>query len=221
MPSTPRTSSASSNLLDELAAREQWATICSKVGRRYTTCRFEKYQTSSPAQARALAAVQAFGESILEHVQNGDGLIIFGPVGTGKDHLLTAMLHRACKVGLSVDWLNGQEFFADLRDSIDRDEREATTLRRLAKPEVLAISDPLPPSGKLTEFQQNWMFRFIDRRYRDQRSTFVTLNAADRTEAIDRLGPAIVDRLVDGALALHCNWNSHRALQTKAASDVA
>jgi DNA replication protein DnaC len=80
----------------------------------------------------------------------------------------------------------------------------------MTRPNVLAISDPTPPLGELSDYQRSMLFRVVDRRYRDLRPTWVTINAADSAEAERKIAPNIIDRLAHGALVLRCNWPSYR-----------
>ncbi|MBX3438018.1 MAG: ATP-binding protein [Planctomycetaceae bacterium] len=136
--------------------------------------------------------------------------MLFGTVGTGKDHLLIATLRSAIRSGLTVEWRDGNRLFGDLRDVINSERNESQVLRDFVRPDILALSDPVPLQGEITEYQAGWLWRILDTRYRNRKSTFVTINIAGRAELVSRLGAGIADRLIDGALAVHCNWPSHR-----------
>lgn len=187
-----------------------WQAVIGAAGPRYDRCRFENYEHGQPEQTAALTAVREFATSAREHVSQGHGLLLFGPVGTGKDHLMFAAIREACRAGLRVEWRNGLDWFGVLRDRIGTDFDEETTIRELVNCDVLALSDPLPPHGDLSSYQGQMLLRVIDRRYRRLKSTWVTMNVKDRAEATERMGAAVVDRLCDGALAVFCNWKSHR-----------
>ena len=89
-----------------------------------------------------------------------------------------------------VDKLTSYGKIATVRDSFGRDdgETESELIRYLTRPEILILSDPLPPAGKLTEFQTNVLFRAIDYPYSRCQPTWVTLNCSGSKEADERMG---------------------------------
>lgn len=194
---------------------EKWVRLRERLGKRYAECKLSTFQLyedpkGRERQARVIDSLRAYGENMPEHIGNGKGIVLFGPAGTGKDHLLAAMMARACWLNFDVAWRNGMDLYAERRDAISAERLERDLIQDLTIPDVLSISDPLPPSGNLTEGQIEFLFRVVDARYRQCRPTWVTANFARGDEAESRIGKQIVDRLRDGALALHCNWDSFR-----------
>ena len=179
-------------------------------GRRYVGCTLENFQASLPAQQKAVAAVRDYLADIAANVTAGRGVIFYGRAGTGKDHLLAALMRGAVEADLSVLWRGGMDLFAAFRDRIDANADERGFTAELAGAAVLAISDPLPPFGDLTPYQASKLFEVIDRRYSNCRPTWMTLNAGDGHEASKALGTAIVDRLREDALLVPCDWPSWR-----------
>lgn len=183
-----------------------------QIGKRYADCTLDSYRVTCPEQEKALAALREYAANIFDNVDNGRGIVLFGPAGTGKDHLLAALGREAIQAGLWVTWKNGRdlagEFREAARDGTFRSERNI--LEDLEPAEVLILSDPIPPAGGLTPFQADVMFRLVDARYRAMKATWATLNVSGGDEADSRLGAQIVDRLKHDALALFCDWPSYR-----------
>lgn len=161
-------------------------------------------------QARALELANDYAASIRERVDSGEGVVVYGPVGTGKDHLMVGLMYVAVGAGLTVQWVNGLDLYGQFRDRIDGEQSEAALVNSLASADVLAISDPVPPFGRVSDWQAATMFRIIDRRYRDLKPIFVTANLGSGREGEDRLGVAVVDRLRERATSIHCEWSSYR-----------
>lgn len=180
-------------------------------GRRYANCRLSTFACEHDTQREVVSRLRSYCENVAEHVRKGEGLILFGPKGTGKDHLLCAVARAVILAdGPSIEWWNGMEFYARFRDAINEEERESDVVRKMTRPDVLCLSDPLPPAGVLTEWQSLTLFRVLDRRYSDCKPALVTVNVADKAELESRMGPQNADRLRDGAIALYCNWPSYR-----------
>ena len=162
-------------------------------------------------QERVLDQLTAYRDSLKKSVTDGSGVFLFGPAGCGKDHLLSALMLDAVRAGYSVKWLNGMDIYGEFRDVMDSDTTEREMVVGMARPDILALSDPIPPSGCVTDFQRSQLFRVIDRRYRNRKPTWLTANVSSREEADQRFGVQLVDRLTHGALCLPFNWPSFRA----------
>ena len=189
--------------------------LVTRIGKRYSKCSLKNYEVSCPKQQKVLDSIKDYADHTRERIEAGVGVVIFGPSGTGKDHLLTALALHAIWANKRVMWRNGQDLLGAFRDLISSNDSEEEFIHNLSTPDVLIISDPLPPSGTLTDYQASMFYRLIDRRYRAAVATWVTMNVVSGEEAEQRMGVAIVDRLRDGALCLFCNWPSHRKTQVQ------
>ena len=187
-----------------------------ELGPRYADCTLAGFIFSGEGadrqkQERTLAQLTAYRDTLKERVTEGSGVFLFGPAGCGKDHLLSALMLDAVRAGYAVKWFNGMDVYGAFRDGMDSETPEKRMIADMAKPDILALSDPIPPKGDVTDFQRSQLFRVIDRRYRDCKPTWITANVSSREEADQRFGVQLVDRLTDGALCLPCNWPSYRA----------
>lgn len=196
----------------ERLGREAVATLVKQLGRRYSPDRasLEKYQCRIAEQARVVERLLAIVPTIGDFCAAGRGLIFHGTVGTGKDHLLAAMLYAAAGAGVSCRWVNGQEIYGRFRDNMDTGGREETIIAELCTPQVLAISDPIPPASAPSAFNLQQLYRLLDRRYRGLQSTWVSLNALSPEDADVKLSAPVFDRLREGAEMFRCFWPSWR-----------
>lgn len=194
--------------LAEIEARRE--KLWEERGIRYRACSLENFVASSPRARKVVAALKAYRDDLAANVAAGKGIILTGFVGTGKDHLLASLFDRAIDAGFTLKWTSGARLQARLRDGIGSAEDELLLLRQYTAPDILVLSDPMPISGELTQYQRTCLYAIIDQRYNDQQPVWCSINAAGRAEADERIGAAIVDRLVDGALSLVCDWPSYR-----------
>ena len=191
---------------------QSWANMAACLGKRYEDCSFENYHVQFEAQAEAVRAIKDYASRMAEHVASGRGIVLFGKWGTGKDHLLTALIRCAIvEHGFNVQWKDGSVLQADFRDVLrSRDRSEDVMRRRFLSPSILALSDPLPQTGELKNFQQTKLYELIDGRYRARRPTWITINVQNREEASRKLGAAIHERLRDRSMLVYFGWESHR-----------
>lgn len=179
-------------------------------GRRYEQCSFQNYHTQHSGQRRVIESLESFAKA--DRCKESNVLLI-GPKGAGKDHMLMALSRCVAYFhGIAPYWINGVDLHQRLRDQAFGEDRHSGSggYSDLRKTEILWISDPLPPSGVLTEFQQAALFGVIDYRYSNMLPTWLTLNVASGAEAGQRMGAQVVDRLQHGALIENCNWPSYR-----------
>jgi len=181
------------------------------IGPRLAEARLENYECRHPGQAKLLEALRDYAENMAAKVAVGAGIILFGPSGSGKDHLLSALGRVAIgKYGFRVYWADGMDLMGEVRDRIGGNESEASWVGKLTAPEILYLSDPTPPKGELTTHQSAMLGRVLDRRNRSLKPTWVSMNVRNSGEAESIMGTRLVDRLKDGALAAFCNWPSFR-----------
>lgn len=177
---------------------------------RTTLDSFVEYEAE---QRETLSLVRSYVDTIDERVENGDGVFLIGPPGTGKDHLAIAIAREAVvRLGVSARWLDGATLRSELRDAISSATQEKRILGPYMRAGILILSDPVPPGSQLTDYQAEAIVRLIDRRYRQKLPTLVTANFRDEAEASRLLGSQVVDRLSHGGLRLRCQWESYRRM---------
>ena len=189
------------------------------VGRRYLRARLDNYTITSNAQEDVVNALYEYASNMPAEVQAGNPIVLFGPTGTGKDHLLVGLSVIAItQFDMDVEWRNALDVFRDCREAIRSEESELKICRRLTEPRILFFSDPVRPrveanpqsTGALTEYQAEVLSGVIDRRNRDCKPTWITLNVESGGEAERRLSAPLVSRLKEDGLVCWCNWPCHR-----------
>ena len=206
---------------ERLTRRERldcFAAVAKEAGLRYSACTLDSYRVQEEStddkrlsQREAFDAFRAHVETMPQWIMKGRGIVLFGRPGTGKDHLLMAAAYEAILIhGWEAKLVSGLNLYQGARDRITDGRSEMDFIGEYRKPRILILSDPVPPRGDASGWNTDVLYRILDRRYRDLKSTWVTLNVADGQEAEKRLAGALLDRMKDGALTLECNWPSYR-----------
>lgn len=183
------------------------------AGQRANGWSFGAYKVGDDYQNDVFAMVKRWADSFDERLKAGEGLVLYGPAGTGKDHLAFAAVAKAIvHFGASARWFSCRDVFGSARDQMGTGDTESALLRTITRAAVVVLSDPLPPFGDvaLTPWQSDLLFRIVDARWRRQLPTVCTVNVADDDEGDRRLGAPTWDRLNDRAWRAFTRWPSYR-----------
>jgi DNA replication protein DnaC len=192
-----------------------WADLIRKRGARYRTCGFKTFVFSEDReirdrQTKAIGIAKRYAGRITEMARSGKNLVLFGPKGAGKDHILIAVLRHAIHKELSVDWFRGRDLIESL---LWHDPSRSSLAGAFSRARVVGVSDPLPPGDALSGREANAILSLIDDRYSSCRPTIWTVNAKDRAQLEEKLGAAAADRILEGAAKACFNWPSYRQAQ--------
>src|SRR5437762_11934249 len=167
------------------------------------------YAGISPDQKIALARARRFVDEFVPAAAGQRALLFCGPPGSGKTHLLAAILRElAAKKSVRGRY---EEFFlllSDIRDGFSRGLSSREWLEPLRQVDVLAI-DEIGKGGKNREFEQGVLDEVLSVRYNAGRPTLLATNyprpgtvgwefRADGQSAENpehRVGPRIYSRL--------------------------
>jgi DNA replication protein DnaC len=190
--------------------KRRLAEFKTNMGRLHADSTFDNYKIEHPGQREVIDALRTYQADLGSELLAGHGIVLFGPSGTGKDHLLAALAHAAILDGWLVDWFNGMTLYAKARQRISSGESEASFIDSLIEPSVLYLSDPIPPRGGLSDFQAATMQQVIDGRLRERKPMWISMNVKNGKQADELMGASLVDRLRPDAVAAFCNWPSKR-----------
>lgn len=187
---------------------KRWLRI---AGPRYAECSLDNFTFYDKQQSAAVELVRNYASGLRSRFVAGESLILFGPKGTGKDHLASAVARMAFWAGCSVRRVSGPVLQGESRDSFHGDASEAAIVERYTTPDFLWLSDPVVPGGKLSDHQMAILYRILDTRYSARLPTLMTANAENRADLEERVGAAIIDRVSHGATVAFCDWPSFRS----------
>ena len=178
------------------------------VGARYFDASLNTPKPAVKGYADVVAKCQKYCDTIATDKRN---LLLFGPIGTGKDYLQAAILRAATiNYGVKTKWTDGQELAAACRDTFSNDEIESSVWKPLANAPLLGLSDPFPTTGAMKDHHRTVIRLLLEQRYRKKLPTITTANVSSFGELKTRLGPDIADRLRDDSELIFCNWPSLR-----------
>ncbi|MGH7151974.1 MAG: IS21-like element helper ATPase IstB [Planctomycetota bacterium] len=182
-------------------------------GKTFATLELERL----PAPARtALASLRTGG--FLESTTN---VLVFGPPGTGKSHVASALGHELVERGHSVVYTKTYAIVQRLL-AAKRDLRLPQELRKLDHVECLVLDDVGYVQQDREEMEV--LFTVLAERY-ERRSVVITSNLVfskwDQIFKNPMTTAAAIDRLVHHAAVLELNVPSYRAEQALARSSAA
>lgn len=145
----------------------------------------------------------------LEWVGRAENLVVAGPSGTGKSHLLEALGHAAVEKGLSVAWFSVEDLGAIVRRH-RVDDTVSKTFASLAVVSLTVVDDIglLPISNDAAE----GLYRLVDASY-ERRSLALSsnLHPSGFDQLMDKtIASALVDRLMHHAHVIVTDGESVR-----------
>jgi len=148
----------------------------------------------------------------LEFIEAGQGIIAYGPVGTGKSHLAAALGHQACRRGHDVSFTTCSRLLAHLAGG-HADRSFDARVRKLAAITVLIIDDFA--MREFTAAQADDLYELLtERAGRPGRSLILTSNRSPSDwyplfpNAV--VGESILDRVLNTSHHLLLEGKSYR-----------
>ena len=178
----------------------------SGIGELYAGASLAGYVPATQMQERALRACRQWRDAM--PANRGEGLILSGPCGVGKTHLMAALLLEGVALGWSVRYVTVAEMIRSIRATwADRARSEDDVIRELVGVRLLAIDELGVQAG--SESEHGLLHAVIDARLRACRPTLYGTNLTAQ-ELPGSIGERVLDRLRQACRMVVIDGDSHR-----------
>jgi len=178
------------------ARREALLVSAAAIPRRYEHCTLDGFENHHASQGQALQLARRF---VKEYPMGDAGLLLTGPCGSGKTHLVVGILRALIlERGARCLFYDFQDLLKEIQSSYSPVSQASETeiLKPVFDADVLVLDDL--GAQKPTAWVRDTVAHIINNRYNDRRTTLFTTNRPDAVET----RPAARGRLESGEATL-------------------
>lgn len=158
------------------------------LGARFTERTFETFEVEKE-NSEAFKKCEVYADELSRETKHG--LLLVGPVGTGKTHLAAAILKRAFDKGIPATMVSAPELLQGIQKGFQ--DPESRYLVEKVKTKAFLILDDLG-AEMTTDWVRKEFYLLLDGRYKREMPTVITTNCSFR-ELEQAAGVRVADRL--------------------------
>ena len=207
--------------------RLERALAAARIPPRYGNCAFTNFDCYPEHGNKKLECLWNAFKVVQDYLGDyplvdGKGLLLAGPTGVGKTHLIVALLKDLIKKGFDGLFVDYQELLKRIQSSYDSTTltAEHRIIRPILDAEILVIDDL--GANRITDWVEDTINYILNHRYNEKKPTLLTANLTDqrmtgsegnrKTHATfeERLGPRVASRLHEMCRRVDINATDYR-----------
>lgn len=179
----------------QLVAHNRGRALQSTIPARYRDGAFDRAPVTN-IDPGVVQAIRRFCTQIGDRLDQGDGIRLTGPVGTGKTTLAMLICQAAITAGRSVAIYSLPGLLNEIRDTFGEDgaNRHRRLLDRLNAVDLLHLDDV--GAERQTDWALEELYVIVNSRYEQQKSITLTTNVSDH-ELREQVGERTASRLIE------------------------
>jgi len=188
------------------------------IPKKFAGSRLDTYNPNHKTQEAAIMRCLNYAKDIT-NLQQGKGLFLHGPYGTGKTHLVVATVYELIKNnpdlfvrrpgpwdyndgfrnGMMFTFVSVVDLLVTIREGFNGSDykkgKAADLLHRVKCDEIVILDDI--GAEKPSEWVEEQLYFLIDLRYRMERATIFTTNCSIPKELENQIGERAVSRIFE------------------------